>query len=136
MGSILRHADTWHLLGNLLALAVFGPRVFRALGAWRCAALFLVAGTLANSAAAAAIGRPVIGASGAVAGVMAAHLVLFPTSRLAPVVMLWIALQLVFACIALDFAGVAWPAHLAGAAVGAGFVQLVGRPGKRPRAST
>lgn len=118
MYSILHHADAAHLLGNLAALTIFCPRVWRAVGAWGCLALFLVAGIVANVSAAALLDRPVIGASGAVAGVMAAHLVLFPRSRLALLIALWIALQAVFASVALDFGGVAWPAHLVGAALG------------------
>lgn len=123
--SVFTHADPAHLLANLVALAVFGPRVGRALGWWRLAALFLLAGVLANQASAALIARPVIGASGAVAAVMAAHWALFPRSIYAPFIALWIALQIVFASIALDFGGVAWPAHVLGAVIGAGFVFLV-----------
>lgn len=117
--NIFIHADVPHFLGNLVALAIVSPRVLRALGVWRFGSLFLLAGVIANAIAAALIDRPVIGASGAVAGVMAAHLVLFPRSRLAPLISLWIALQVVFACVAIDFGGVAWLAHLVGAALGA-----------------
>lgn len=122
--SIVQHADISHLLGNLVALAIVGPRVSRKVGWWRFTALLLVAGVSANSIATVLLDRPVIGASGAVAGVMAAHLVLFPHSRLALLLALWIALQAVFASIALDFGGIAWPAHLLGAALGAAFTWL------------
>ncbi len=117
--SVFLHVDPMHLVGNVVALAIVGPRAWRALHTWRFATLFLLAGVLANAGAAALLDRPVIGASGAVAGIMAAHLVLFPHSRLALLIALWIALQAVFAGIALDFGGVAWPAHLVGAAIGA-----------------
>ena len=117
--SLVMHADAAHLVGNLLALAIVGPRVWSALGWWRWLALFLVSGLVANASAAALLDRPVIGASGAVAGVMAAHLVLSPRSRLALLIALWIALQAVFASVALDFGGVAWPAHLVGSGIGA-----------------
>lgn len=86
--------------------------------------LFLAAGVLANASAAALLDRPVIGASSAVAGVMTAHLVLFPCSRLALLIVLWIALQAVFAGVALDLGGIAWPAHLVGAAIGAAVAQV------------
>lgn len=112
------------MLGNLTLLAVLAPRVCREVGWWRSAALFLFAGAAANQLASLTITRPVIGASGVVAAVMAVHLVLFPRSRLAPFIGLWIALQAVFATIALDFADVAWPAHMAGAAFGAMFALL------------
>lgn len=117
--NIFTHADMPHFLGNLVALTIIGPRVWHVLGWWRLGALFLVSGVLANVSAATLLDRPVIGASGAIAGVMAAHLVLFPRSRLALLIALWIALQAVFAAVALDFGGVAWPAHLVGAAIGA-----------------
>jgi len=116
--TIFHHADAWHLLGNLVAIMVVGPAVWRVLRWWRFVTLFLTAGMLANTCAAVLLDRPVIGASGAVAGVMAAHLVLFPRSRLAQLIGLWIALQFVFVMVALDFGGVAWPAHIVGAAVG------------------
>lgn len=117
--NIFAHAGIGHLLGNLIALAIVSRRVWRALGLWRYAALFLLSGMVANAGAAALLERPVIGASGAVAGVMAAHLVLFPHSRLALPIALWVALQAVFAGVAFDFGGVAWPAHLVGTAIGA-----------------
>ncbi|HEL4810565.1 TPA: rhomboid family intramembrane serine protease [Stenotrophomonas maltophilia] len=116
--SVFQHAGLAHLVGNAAVLAVVGPRVMRALGCWRIAALFLVAGVAGNGVAALLLHRQVIGASGAVAGVMAAYLVLFPRSRLALLISLWIALQFVFAMAAFDFGGVAWPAHIVGAAVG------------------
>lgn len=119
MDTIFHHADAWHLLGNLVAIMVIGPAVWRVLRWWRFVTLFLTAGMLANTCAAVLLDRPVIGASGAVAAVMAAHLALFPRSRLALLIALWIALQAVFAGIVLDFGGVAWPAHLVGATIGA-----------------
>ena len=133
--SVLQHTSVAHLIANVAMLAIVGPRVWRVLGAWRFAVLFLLAGMLANVSAAALIERPVIGASSAVAGVMAAHLVLFPSSRYAPFIGLWIALQVVFASVGLDFAGIAWIAHLIGAAVGATFALLV-RFARRDRAQT
>ncbi len=116
--SVFQHAGMAHLAGNAAALAVVGPRVMRVLGCWRITALFLVAGVVGNGVAALLLHRHVIGASGAVAGVMAAYLVLFPRSRLALLIGLWIALQFVFAVAAFDFGGVAWPAHIVGAATG------------------
>lgn len=116
--SIFQHAGPGHVLANATVLVLFAPGVGRVLNWWRLVALFLLAGVLANQVAAALIGRHVIGASGAAAGIMAAHLVLFPRSRLALLIALWIALQAVFVGIALDFGGVAWPAHLVGVVIG------------------
>lgn len=131
--SLFQHAGLAHLVGNLFALAIVGPRVAAAFGFWRFAGLFLIAGMVANYSAAALLERPVVGASGAVAAIMAAHLVLFPRSRIALLLILWIALQAVFGAIALDFAGVAWPAHVVGAALGVVLV-LLARMARRPGA--
>lgn len=130
VADVFWHADAWHLVTNLVALAIAGPQVWRALGWGWFAVLFAASGMLANTSAAALLDRPVIGASGAVAGVMAAHLVLFPHSRLALLIALWIALQVVFASVALDFGGVAWPAHMVGAALGV-VVALAFRSARR-----
>lgn len=121
------HVDRAHLVTNVVVLAGFAPYVGRALGWWRLCTLCLASGVLANAGAAAWIGRPVIGASGAIAAVAAAHLVLHPRSRLAPYIALWIALQLVFSALVPDLGGVAWPAHMLGALIGAGFAWR--RPG-------
>lgn len=116
--SVVRHVDAGHAVSNLLALAIFGPAVARTIGVWRVCVLLVVAGVAANGCAAWLLQRPVVGASGAVAAVAAAHLVLFPTSWLSRPIAVWVALQVVFALVALDFGGVAWPAHLVGAGVG------------------
>jgi len=136
MLSLLHHADALHLLTNLIGLVMFGPRVARAIGIMRAALLAAVAGELANRAAAAMIDRPVIGASAAVFALAGAWWVLFPHDRAARAgVALLIALQVVFAAAALDFGGVAWPAHIAGAMVGATFVLARQVPCHGPRAS-
>jgi membrane associated rhomboid family serine protease len=122
--SVFRHADASHLAGNLAALIAFGPRLVRAIGSWRCALLFLSSGVAANAIAARLIGRPVIGASGAVSALVAAHFLLLPRARIAGMacalpILLWIALQFFVAGVGLDLAGIAWPAHLAGIGFGA-----------------
>jgi len=82
--SMFMHGDMWHLIGNMIYLWAFGRRVEDACGSWRFLAFYLIAGMLAG------IGSevlntthadiPSIGASGAIAGVMGAYLVLFPGS--------------------------------------------------------
>lgn len=132
--SVFLHADAMHLLANLVGLAIFAPRVARAIGWLRCVALALIAGELANRACALLIHRPVIGASAAVLALAGAWLVLFQHDRSARVsVVLLIAVQVVFAAAALDFGGVAWCAHLIGAALGVGFACLA-RPVRSRRA--
>jgi membrane associated rhomboid family serine protease len=79
------HAGWLHLGLNLMCLASFGPRVEAMLGAWRFAALYTGAaltGGLVQLVAAPDAIVPVVGASGAVAGVMGAFLLLAPRARI------------------------------------------------------
>lgn len=86
--SMFMHGGWAHLLGNMLFLHVFGDNVEDALGHFRFIAFYLAAG-LAAAAAQIAIGPfsmvPMVGASGAIAGVLGAYLVLFPR---APVIVI------------------------------------------------
>lgn len=79
------HGGWLHLFGNLLYLRVFGERVEGRLGTWGFGGLYLLAG-LAGSAAHVAFSPgdtvPMIGASGAVAGVLGTYVVLFPKARI------------------------------------------------------
>lgn len=79
------HGGLSHLLGNMLALWVFGRRVEDACGPWRFLAFYLLAGTSAHMLFVivqhdSAI--PGIGASGAIFGVMGAYLLLYPGGRI------------------------------------------------------
>ena len=83
--SMFLHADIWHLLGNMLFLWVFGRRVEDACGPWRYLAFYLLAGLSADLLS--TIIRyneeiPGIGASGAIAGLLGAYLVLFPGGKI------------------------------------------------------
>jgi membrane associated rhomboid family serine protease len=138
--SMFLHAGWLHLLSNLLYLAVFGLPVERRLGGARFAALYLVSGLVGNLAhllAQPASGVPAIGASGAIAGVIAAHLALFPGATLgslAPVLFLqvvenapalllllvWLTAHLFSGVVAglTASTGIAWWAHLGGFLMG------------------
>jgi membrane associated rhomboid family serine protease len=80
--SMFMHADFWHLLGNMIFLWTFGRRVEDACGSWRFLLFYLIAGMIANVGAdilnPARVDIPGVGASGAVAGIMGAYLILFP----------------------------------------------------------
>jgi membrane associated rhomboid family serine protease len=88
--SMFMHADIWHLFGNMVYLWAFGRRVEDACGHWRYLAFYLFAGMVANVGSAVLSpgieDRPGIGASGAIAGVMGAYLLLFPSAY---IVTLW-----------------------------------------------
>jgi membrane associated rhomboid family serine protease len=84
------HASWSHIAGNMVFLAVFGKNVEDEFGHWRYLALYLAGGfvaamtqtaatLLAGGAAQGLI--PTLGASGAIAAVLGAYIVLFPNSR-------------------------------------------------------
>jgi membrane associated rhomboid family serine protease len=90
------HVGWIHLIGNMWFLFVFGDAVEDAFG-WRWfVAIYLLSGFFANIAfmvATSGSSLPAVGASGAIAGVMGASLVLWPTARLkifAVFLFLWI----------------------------------------------
>lgn len=85
LASMFLHGGFMHLFGNMFALWVFGRRVEDATGSWRFLIFYLLTGygsDLAYSFVNAQSDIPVIGASGAVFGVMGAYLILYPTGRI------------------------------------------------------
>ncbi|MCL4870737.1 MAG: rhomboid family intramembrane serine protease [Anaerolineae bacterium] len=79
------HGGMAHLLGNMLFLWAFGRRVEDACGRWRFLCFYLlcsVTATLAHVIIHSQGELPGIGASGAVSGVMAAYLILYPWGRI------------------------------------------------------
>ena len=79
------HGSPWHLLINMLMLAIFGREVETALGGRRFALLYLGAGVLAGVGWIVISATPwssCLGASGAVFGVMAAFAALYPDRRI------------------------------------------------------
>jgi len=79
------HGGLFHLLGNMLALWVFGRRVEDASGPWRFLAFYLLAGTWAHVLFVLVQSDshiPGIGASGAIFGLMGAYLLLYPGGRI------------------------------------------------------
>ena len=140
---VFLHAGILHLLANIYFLFLFGDNVEDYLGKSRYLALFLTAGIAGGLLHAAAPGvetAPLLGASGAIAGVMGAYLVLFRGVRLRVVWLLiplrirveifmgiWVIIQL--ALMARGDSAVSWQAHLGGFAAGA-VIALAWR--KRP----
>jgi membrane associated rhomboid family serine protease len=79
------HGGLFHLLGNMLALWVFGRRVEDACGPWRFLAFYLLAGTWAHVLFILVQSDsriPGLGASGAIFGLMGAYLLLYPGGRI------------------------------------------------------
>lgn len=127
------HGGIAHLLGNLYFLYVFGDNVEDSLGKGRFLAVYfaaMLAGALLHAAVNAGSEMPMLGASGAISGIMGAYVVLFPKVRVYVVILFirfsvgvtwyigfWILLQVGMA--ALGEGGVAWFAHIGGFVAGA-----------------
>ena len=139
------HGSIWHLFGNMIFLWVFGDNVEDALGHWRYLAFYLmcgIAGGLLFFAISPHSTVPLIGASGAIAGVVAAYLMLNPRVHMWVLVFDVIPVQLpaYFALggwIVLNFAlafghgdpAVAWFAHIGGLIAGGLLVIVMRQPG-------
>ena len=86
------HGGPYHLIGNMLAIWVFGRRVEDACGHWRFLGFYLVCGLTADIIS--TVTRinsdvPGIGASGALYGIMAAYLMLYPKGRIRTLFLFW-----------------------------------------------
>ncbi|MDQ7820133.1 MAG: rhomboid family intramembrane serine protease [Armatimonadota bacterium] len=148
------HGGWVHLLGNMLYLWIFGDNVEDLMGHMGFVAFYLLSGVaavLTHTLLAPLSDRPLVGASGAVAGVLGAYLVLFPRARIlslvpmglftrvvaVPAVVflpLWFVLQLVSGLASLDGQAemVAWWAHVGGFVAGVLLVPVFVRR-RRPR---
>lgn len=132
--SLFLHGGWLHIAGNMLFLWVFGDNVEDCMGHLRFAVFFLLCGVMSALSHAAVNPesiRPLIGASGAISGVVAAYLLLYPKVRVwglflkyiplqAPAwaaIGAWIAFQLFQGFFGQE-AGVAWFAHIGGVAAG------------------
>jgi len=156
--SLFVHAGLWHVAGNMLYLFIFGAAVEYRMGARRYLIFYFaggIAAALATVWMAPASTVPVIGASGAIAGVLGAYFILYPRARILTILpififiqfveipaviylLLWFAVQL-YAGLeqsggAAEIAGgVAWWAHVGGFMFGValGPMLAVNRPRKR-----
>jgi len=142
---MLLHADWMHLLGNMLFLWVFGDNVEDAMGHLRFL-VFYVLCSVCGGLAFALLGpqasqAPLVGASGAVSGVIAAYLILYPRVRVWVLIMwriplpvsaalclgIWVLFQFWQVMFSSGNDNVAWLAHVGGLAAGAVFVILLKR---------
>ncbi len=145
------HADLFHLAGNMLFLWVFGDNVEDAMGHFRFLVFYILCGVfaalthsfiVANAAASASVSVPLIGASGAVAGVIAAYLMLHPRVRVWVLAMkvfplqvsamlalgAWILIQIIMVLMP-QTGPVAWWAHIGGLIAGAVLIVFMRKPG-------
>lgn len=122
--SLFVHGDIVHLLGNMACLFLCGFRVEKVSGSFRFLVLFLFTGILAGAAHCFSVpgsDSPLIGASGAVFGIMGAHFALYSRGRL--LLVGWLVINVVSGA-----ADVSWVAHVAGFIVGAGTAMLWAKP--------
>ncbi len=83
------HGNLGHLLGNLLYLVIFGPNIEDRIGRLRYIGFYLVGGVAATAAfalARPASTLPLVGASGAVAAILGAYLIVFPRAKVFTIV--------------------------------------------------
>jgi membrane associated rhomboid family serine protease len=149
--SMFLHGGWWHLISNMLALYIFGDNVEDRLGSFRYVLFYLFGGLVASAAHLVAYSDstlPTVGASGAIAGVLGAYLVLYPQARVVTLVPLfyfirivevpafiylgfWFVSQLFNGLFALSTAdvlqsgGVAWWAHIGGFVFGLAIIRLI-----------
>jgi membrane associated rhomboid family serine protease len=149
--SMFLHGGLLHLGFNMLSLWIFGNNVEDALGRVRFVVFYVIAGIAAAlaqtvaSAAGGAVEIPMVGASGAIAGVLAGYLVLFPHARVLTAVIIvffvrllylparffiggWFAIQLFSALfVGASGGGIAFFAHVGGFVAGFLLVRIIGR---------
>jgi membrane associated rhomboid family serine protease len=158
--SMFLHADLLHLGGNMLFLYVFGDNVEDAFGHGRYLVFYLLSGIAANvtfiwaqllSGDLKGLLIPAIGASGAIAGVLGAYLILYPKARILTLVFIgwiyilplpavlflgfWFVYQLLYGMLTLGVeavTGIAYWAHIGGFVAGI-FFGLVWRGRRRTR---
>jgi membrane associated rhomboid family serine protease len=149
------HAGWAHIAGNMLFLWVFGDNIEDRIGHWRYLVFYLVCGFAASAlqiAVAPGTDVPSVGASGAIAGVLGAYLILYPTAMVQVVILplfflpfflpavaligFWFVMQLFAGVAELGQAtagsGVAWWAHVGGFLAGVVLILLL-RNQKRRR---
>jgi len=141
--SMFLHGSYMHIIGNMWFLWLFGDNVEDALGRFRYLVFYFAAGTvavLAQCFSMPASKVPMIGASGAIAGVLGGYVMLFPRARIVTLVFwtfadipAWVYLGIWFLSQFLLGAGsgVAWMAHVGGFLAGVGLIRLLVGPRKR-----
>jgi rhomboid family protein len=146
--SMFLHGGWLHVIGNMWFLWVFGSHIEDVMGAPRFLLFYLTCGVVsAVVQLAMSLGSPVptLGASGAIAGVMGAFLVLYPRVRVTTLIFIvffvttveipaafmliyWFVIQLVSGLFSSgsfsDSGGVAWFAHVGGFLVGLFLIRL------------
>jgi membrane associated rhomboid family serine protease len=135
--SMFLHGGWFHLLSNMWILVIFGDNIEERFGSGSYLIFYLLSGiaaALLEVYISPSSGMPTIGASGAIAGVLGAYLIQYPSARVASLVPIlfiftivelpavvflgfWFVLQLFSGWLVLqgaDVSGIAWWAHIGG----------------------
>jgi len=152
--SMFLHADPLHIIGNMIYLWVFGDNVEDSCGHRGYLVFYLLSGLgggLLHYYSDPTSTIPSLGASGAISGILAGYVVLFPSARIRVAVVgyfgfwrmirmkalwiigLWFLMQVFYVFIA-EASGVAYWAHIGGFAAGLLMIKAFarGRPRRRP----
>jgi len=145
--AMFMHGGFFHLFGNMLYLWIFGNNIEDSLGHVRFIFFYLLCGVIAaysHALSAPGSAIPMIGASGAVSGILGAYLLLFPYARVHTLIFLgffvqtikvpalivigfWAIIQVINGLLASGISnqgGIAWFAHLGGFLAGLVFIKL------------
>ncbi|WP_029522729.1 rhomboid family intramembrane serine protease [Persephonella sp. KM09-Lau-8] len=151
--SMFLHGSFAHLFGNMLFLWIFGNNVEDALGKFKFIIFYLLSGVgaaLTQSIISLSAGSyfiPMVGASGAISGVLAAYIKLYPEAKVLTVIPpfiffifvlpawffigYWFFIQVLFAMIVPpNVGGVAWYAHIGGFITGWFLLDIMYKPSK------
>jgi membrane associated rhomboid family serine protease len=146
--SMFLHGGLFHVAGNMLYLWIFGNNVEDAMGRARFIVFYLLCGlaaALSHAALNPASTVPMIGASGAISGVLGAYMLLYPRARVLTLFILgffvklievpavavlgfWFIFQFLYVLVAPSSGGgVAWMAHVGGFVSGMAFIGIFKR---------
>lgn len=141
LSSMFMHADIMHIFGNMLFLFIFGDNLENVLGHVRYAAFYIVCGLAAATAQIVLNSDsviPMLGASGAISGVLGGYVLLFPNRSVKALVFnflttvpayvaigIWILYQLVLGYLSpTSGGGVAYAAHIGGFIAGFALIKV------------
>ncbi len=141
LSSMFMHGDIMHIFGNMLFLWIFGDNIENLIGHIRYAAFYIICG-IAAALAQIIMGPssiiPMLGASGAISGILGAYMLLFPTRKVRALLFniyttvpayialgIWIGYQIIVGYLTpSDTGGVAYAAHIGGFIAGLALIKI------------
>jgi membrane associated rhomboid family serine protease len=141
LSSMFMHGDIMHIFGNMLFLWIFGDNIENLIGHIRYAAFYIICG-VAAALAQVILGPdsviPMLGASGAISGVLGGYMLLFPTRQVRALIFrvittvpayvalgIWIGYQILLGYLTPSgTGGVAYAAHIGGFIAGVALIKI------------